>query len=268
MDRIFKDLGSLISLIGDSSFVANIHDVIAKRVRTGATVVAEIVTDDADRAVAAIRPFGTAGNSSEAQSAINSAVGCFSCSSLVIRRILRVADIQLIHFVQNGFYPRDAQRLEQLRFMSILVSHRPRRRYTIALCRNDDFTDFELTELRTLSETLLPIVEKHANARNCQARHRGRASQAATAQDFARTTLQRRFEMRLLEHRLQLSEREKQVCILLLSGETVSAIARQLNLRPNTVETYIRRAGIKLGASGRRGMAQWLLSATDLHEAD
>jgi DNA-binding CsgD family transcriptional regulator len=71
--------------------------------------------------------------------------------------------------------------------------------------------------------------------------------------------LQLKFETRLAQQRAALSTREKQVCVLLLSGMTSASIAMELNLNRNTVQTYIKRAGLKLGLSGRRGLTQWML---------
>ena len=66
--------------------------------------------------------------------------------------------------------------------------------------------------------------------------------------------------------RLQLlSAREKDVCLLILSGMTEKAIARQLGVSPHTVRTYRRRAYDKLGVEDSRALFRLLspFGATD-----
>ncbi|GGX83459.1 response regulator transcription factor [Streptomyces hiroshimensis] len=52
-----------------------------------------------------------------------------------------------------------------------------------------------------------------------------------------------------------LTGREQQVLHLLSSGDTISAIARQLRLSPHTVDTYLRRLRTKTGAVNRTQLA-------------
>ncbi len=51
-----------------------------------------------------------------------------------------------------------------------------------------------------------------------------------------------------------LSTREKDICLLILSGMTEKAIARELGLSPHTVRTYRRRAYAKLGVNDSRAL--------------
>ncbi|MEV6957348.1 LuxR C-terminal-related transcriptional regulator [Streptomyces sp. NPDC051183] len=48
-----------------------------------------------------------------------------------------------------------------------------------------------------------------------------------------------------------LTGRERQVLVLLSTGDTVSSIARQLCLSPHTVDTYLRRLRTKTRTSNR-----------------
>ena len=52
----------------------------------------------------------------------------------------------------------------------------------------------------------------------------------------------------------RLSERERQVCLGILSGKKAEAIAYELNLTPNSVITYRRRSYKKLGISSRSAL--------------
>jgi DNA-binding NarL/FixJ family response regulator len=57
----------------------------------------------------------------------------------------------------------------------------------------------------------------------------------------------------------ELSEREKEVLILLASGYTNKEIARELHLSVSSVETYKARSGEKLGVRSRTQMVQYAL---------
>ncbi len=57
---------------------------------------------------------------------------------------------------------------------------------------------------------------------------------------------------------LKLSARECQVCLGLLAGHTAPEQAERLKLKVNTVESYLRRAAIKLGISGRHSLMRWM----------
>ncbi|MNO00782.1 Bacterial regulatory protein, luxR family [compost metagenome] len=59
---------------------------------------------------------------------------------------------------------------------------------------------------------------------------------------------------------LSLSNRETEVCVGLLAGRTAPELAEQLALKVNTVESYLKRAAIKLGISGRHSLMRWRYS--------
>jgi non-specific serine/threonine protein kinase len=55
-----------------------------------------------------------------------------------------------------------------------------------------------------------------------------------------------------------LTQRERQVALLVADGLKNASIARQLTLSPATVATYIRRIQSRLGLSTRRQIAAWV----------
>jgi DNA-binding NarL/FixJ family response regulator len=61
-----------------------------------------------------------------------------------------------------------------------------------------------------------------------------------------------------LPHKL-LSEREMEVMLRLASGESVSEIARQLSLTPNTVSTYRTRILAKMDMNSNAGLIQYAI---------
>ncbi|WP_198363076.1 helix-turn-helix domain-containing protein, partial [Burkholderia ubonensis] len=71
--------------------------------------------------------------------------------------------------------------------------------------------------------------------------------------------LRRDFESRLARSAVVLSARESEVCLGLLAGKMLREMAGELGLKESTVETYIKRAAVKLGISGRHGLRKWMI---------
>ncbi len=87
------------------------------------------------------------------------------------------------------------------------------------------------------------------------------ALQPNLAERNSADNLQRRFQERLDQAGLTLSNRELQVCLGLLAGRTAPQQAEHLQLKVNTVESYLRRAAIKLGIGGRHSLMKWMYAA-------
>ncbi|WP_414158586.1 helix-turn-helix transcriptional regulator [Pseudomonas sp. BNK-45] len=131
--------------------------------------------------------------------------------------------------------------------------------YVLSVYRSNQTESFSPQErllLEDFSPLLLPMVEKHISALQPQA--------ASTEQDGATLeglqTLRLRFNERLAQSGLSLSNRELEVCVGLLAGRTAPQLAEQLRLKVNTVESYLKRAAIKLGISGRHSLLRWMYS--------
>ena len=69
---------------------------------------------------------------------------------------------------------------------------------------------------------------------------------------------------RTLQQDLRLSDREIQVAIRIVLGDTISAIARRLGIGPGTVVTYYRRLKRKAHALHRAELIAKLLLASGL----
>ncbi|KVX66058.1 helix-turn-helix transcriptional regulator [Burkholderia stagnalis] len=141
--------------------------------------------------------------------------------------------------------------------------------YLISLYRANTFDDFaphERTFLKELSHVLFPIVESHVAALDAAAAARPAAA-APPATQSGRERLARRFADRLRQAGVKLSTREIEACTALLAGDTVPAIAGRFALRESTVETYLKRAAVKLGFGGRHGLTRWMLDETAGAEA-
>lgn len=123
-----------------------------------------------------------------------------------------------------------------------------------------DFRPEELAALGKLSKALLPLVEQHASMQPSVATEAvPAATESAPLSGQGADTLLQRFRERLDQQNITLSLREQQVCLLNLSGYTLPAICDELDLRAGTVETYLKRARLKLGLSGRYGLSRWMI---------
>ncbi|KAF0864118.1 helix-turn-helix transcriptional regulator [Pseudomonas sp. LD120] len=145
-----------------------------------------------------------------------------------------------------------------------LVSRKANRRCVIALYRAPAQGGYSLSELaflKNLSTTLLPLLERHAQVHRQQALKNRRDWSAPPIDPFAPSSLQREFDERLSLGDINLSAREKEVCLGLLTGGTVPQMALRLNVKNSSIETYLKRATAKLGVSGRHGLAKWMVGA-------
>lgn len=123
-----------------------------------------------------------------------------------------------------------------------------------------EFRSEELAKLGDLSKVLLPLVEQHASMQPPAAAAALPADgEPSPLSGRGADTLLQRFRERLDQQNITLSLREQQVCLLNLSGYTLPAICDELDLRAGTVETYLKRARLKLGLSGRHGLSRWMI---------
>ena len=143
-----------------------------------------------------------------------------------------------------------------------LTRHKDDMRYVLSVYRShqsDSFSPQERSMLQDFSTLLLPMVEKHITAlQPCR-----QDSDPVPAQTQGLETLRRRIEERLVQSGLTLSNRELEVCVGLLSGRTAPELAEQLALKVNTIESYLKRAAIKLGISGRHSLLRWMYSTDE-----
>ena len=140
-----------------------------------------------------------------------------------------------------------------------LTRHKDDVRYVLSVYRSHQSANFSAQErsmLQDFSTLLLPMVEKHIAAiQPCRLDNDGTAPQNQGLE-----TLRRRIEERLVQSGLTLSKRELEVCVGLLAGRTAPELAEQLALKVNTIESYLKRASIKLGISGRHSLLRWMYS--------
>lgn len=123
--------------------------------------------------------------------------------------------------------------------------------HSILVLRKAPLSDQEATQLNHLAPLLFSLLEQHLQSQRSRA--------------LVSTSIEERFQERLRETGMKLSEREKQVCLGLLAGHTAPQQAERLRLTVNTVGSYMRRATAKLGISGRNALMRWLYESSDTH---
>jgi len=147
-----------------------------------------------------------------------------------------------------------------------LTGHKDDYSYVISVYRSNpscDFSEQERITLQDLSPLLLTMVEKHISALQGRTDREDNPSAAPTPESQGMETLRLRFADRLSQSGLSLSNREMEVCVGLLAGRTAPELAEQSNLKVNTVESYLKRAAIKMGISGRHSLIRWMYSSDD-----
>ncbi|WP_186093920.1 helix-turn-helix transcriptional regulator [Burkholderia gladioli] len=141
-----------------------------------------------------------------------------------------------------------------------LATLRRNRYYLISLYRDSPFLIQDRQLLSEFAHVLFPIVASHAAALD------GDAPSACAAPErpgkdisSGRERMALRFSERIRQAGVKLSIREMEACTALLAGDTVPDIAAYFALSESTVDTYLKRASIKLGFAGRHGLTRWML---------
>jgi len=264
---LFSSLGNLVASAGKPSFPVTMHELIARSVPTDFLSIESWTTDEAGEQIATVLDLGSAGPAADRLATHAPALyGNYQAAHTTVRKILDAQDAQLILAIvlntpgmRAVADPAPASALAQCN----LVFPRAPHRYLISLyrpLRERDFSLQELAFLKDLSDILLPVVEWHALTRRRIERTAPQVIAAGKTAEPAFEQVRQNFMDRLQRAGQVLSPRETSVCVLLLTGNTVPEIAAELKLRANTVETYIKRAAIKLDVRGRHGLARWMMA--------
>lgn len=238
--RFYQQLGQLISSTGCTGFAERMLQLVDTLVPIHGLELSEWTLDGRQAGISRITPLGSVGPQQHAH-AIDTL-----CHPL-LHSIRQMEDPLLIQIKGSAskLHPQSGAR------QCNLVSSSGDRRWVIGFHRQQSLQAFSLSELsllKSLSDPLLPLVEHHAQLlilpSSCAEPDSGPLLQA--------------FSVRLAQDAIQLSSREQEVCLGLLTGETVPEMAQKLNVKISSVETYLKRAAAKLGVSGRHGLARWM----------
>lgn len=257
--RLFAHVGEAISSSGSRRFPRMMHSLIFAALPVDEIRISEFAVDEAPNGELRVRSIGTVGAAIAQSGATAAAIEPHASRPSASGRHLHVDDTLACHGQVHVLLDRfvRAHALIAPPCPQFHLATRKRGRYyLISLYRASPFDDFspqERTFLKDFAHVLFPIVESHVAALDSDA-PLARRDTAAPSPAPTQTGRER-----LLQTGVKLSAREIEACTALLAGDTVPAIADRFSLRESTVETYLKRAAIKLGVAGRHGLTRWML---------
>ncbi|MGY2377802.1 helix-turn-helix transcriptional regulator [Pseudomonas sp. SDO524_S393] len=250
--HFYAEMGELISNSGHEDFASTMLHLVDKWVPIHLVDLSEWTLDEARDRVLDIKLLGSAGQKQDlAPLTLHPAH-----DHPLLREMLGMQDPLLIQMKAkpNSAHPRGSSH------QCNLVSRQANRRCVISLYRPPTQRGFSLAELsflKSLSDTLLPLIERHAQLLRQAPQDAVEPAHTLLEQ----SQLQREFYKRLSLGDITLSAREQEVCLGLLTGGTVPQMAEKLSVKNSSIETYLKRAAAKLGVSGRHGLAKWMVGA-------
>lgn len=244
--NLYLRLGELVASAGEAHFAERMLTFVNSRVAIHGLDTAEWTLAPHQPAALQIKSLGLTGP----QSAVTDAQ---DVPRPLLHSVIRMEAPLLIQLRadQGGHHPQGSVH------QCYVVSRLGDLRWVIGFHRQASLRAFSLAELsllKTLSDTLLPLVQHHAQLI-------GATGAPATLADPDGGVLHQTFNGKLAHDAVSLSAREQEVCIGLLKGVTVAQMAVRLNVKHSSVETYLKRATAKLGVSGRHGLARWMANA-------
>ncbi|ATF32174.1 LuxR family transcriptional regulator [Burkholderia thailandensis] len=265
---IFCKLGKVISSIGAERFATDLHSLFVASMNVEATKITAWSINDMKREVVDVHLLGafTSQHQDLWADILNVDLEKKSVEHPLSKKVLAARDTQLIHM--NVLRPNQdefgltSSPYHDRGFQCHLVSCKTNRRYVISLCRSPqarDFTIQEMSLLKSYAETLMPLVEMHSSHRRCAMSDRPAKIPGHTVCSTGVESVRQGFEHRLKDAAIMLSDREIEVCVGLLTGNTFREMATELGVKSSTIETYIKRAAAKLGFKGRHGLIKWVL---------
>ncbi len=259
---LFPLIGKVIASTGSRHFPRLLHDLVLTKLPVDATHITQIRVKGAGGSRAECATLGAEILSPECMSSLIGAdqqKTALPTDLLISERALvqRVADFS--SSVNMGV----KQNLAPISYSSQLhvKSYKNEYFYIISLYRAqaEHFSTQEQIILQDFSSLLLPLVEKHINAINPHTLFdKNIAAEPLVPENRDNDCLRQRFEDRLAQSGVKLSNREKEICSGLLAGRTAPELAEALALKVNTVESYLKRAVIKMGIRGRHSLIRWM----------
>lgn len=240
--HFYAQLGEVIAHSGHAHFADHLLQLVNRSVPAQWVDLSEWTLDELPGHVLDIKRLGSAGHPHARPPCLTSGQ-----DQPLLRDMLDMQDPLLIQI-----NPR-INNLHQCH----LVSRQGNRRWVISLYRSDTERGFALAQLsflKRLSDTLLPLLEHHVQLLHQVPRNPDHALPE-------QSQLHRAFYQRLSLDAVSLSAREQEVCLGLLTGGTVPQLAQKLSVKNSSIETYFKRAATKLGVSGRHGLAKWMIGA-------
>ncbi len=266
--RLFAHVGEAISTSGTRRFPRMMYSLICAAVPVDEMRISAFAADAAPDGDLGVRNLGVAGAALTKDGPAAVCHGPRMPPRLDTSRV-HVSDTLAghapTHALLERFFLMQAETVPPRRVQFHLVTRKRGHYYVISLYRANTFDDFsphERSFLKELSHVLFPIIDSHVAALDSAPPVARVTTAAPAATQSGRERVARRFADRLRQAGVKLSTREIEACTALLAGDTVSAIAVRFALRESTVETYLKRAAVKLGFGGRHGLTRWMLEET------
>ncbi|MBX8513482.1 helix-turn-helix transcriptional regulator [Pseudomonas cichorii] len=261
VQQLFPHLGKVITSTGSRHFARLLHDLISASLHVDATHVTQHRTRLVEVATTASVPAPMTRSSSQ------DAMPQTGKPRLepVLLSADQFANARIDKSIRFDVQDISNQCADQSEVPQVhLASHSNGQRCVISVYRSSSskpFTSQERSQLKDMSWMLLPIVEEHiATLTPVRTAVAPTPIIAGAAEDAAMESLRQRFLDRLDACELSLSLRETEVCVGLLAGLTVPQLAERLELKVSTVESYFKRAAVKMGIGGRSPLLRWLHS--------
>lgn len=256
LQRLFPSVGKVIANTGNRNFPRVLHDLIAAQLPVDATHITELRIDATNAAQSITSSIGGVGISPICTDTLMNA-------SSVKQSAQAGDDTWLTPHTELACCQR-ASTLHASPNHLHLICRTKNRCYALSVYRSNPSLGFSTQEcafLQDFSCLLLPMIGEHIEALLPAPVRQEAFSVAQELENGGMDALRQRFIERLEMSGLNLSSRETEVCVGLLAGRTAPELADQLALRVNTVESYLKRASIKMGIGGRRSLIRWMHSA-------
>jgi DNA-binding CsgD family transcriptional regulator len=268
LQRLFPHVGKVIASTGSRNFPRMLHDLILTELPVDATHITEQWIDTRSAPELSTSSIGCVGMN-------NTCIDAMMDAHTAIKPFLLSDDVffedatphKLPDFSRCVLVNEQPDKTPPLRAATTqlhLTSRKNGHRYVLSVYRSplsQGFSAQECALLKDFSCLLLPMVEEHVAALLPPELPRHDNNLALEGpENGGMEALRQRFTDRLLLSGLSLSSRETEVCVGLLAGRTAPELAEQLELKVNTVESYLKRAAIKMGIGGRRSLIRWMHS--------
>lgn len=255
LQRLFPSVGKVIANTGNRNFPRVLHDLIAAQLPVDATHITELRID-----------------ATNAAQSITSSIGGVGISPICTDTLMNASSVRQSAQADDDTYLAPQTELACCQRASTshassnhlhLICRTKNRCYALSVYRSNPSLGFSTQEcafLQDFSCLLLPMIGEHIEALLPAPVRLEAFSVTQELENGGMDALRQRFIERLEMSGLNLSSRETEVCVGLLAGRTAPELADQLALRVNTVESYLKRASIKMGIGGRRSLIRWMHS--------
>ncbi|MCE0460738.1 helix-turn-helix transcriptional regulator [Pseudomonas uvaldensis] len=266
LQRLFPHVGKVIASTGSRHFPRMLHDLILTEIPVDATHITEQRIGTAHIAEPSTSSIGFVGMDN---TCVDAVMDTHTAKPFFLAEDILFEDAtpqKVPNFSRCLLKPGQASSPSSHNTTTQLhlTTRKNGRRYVLSVYRSPfskGFTAQEHALLKDFSYLLLPMVEEHVAALVPPEPHRHDPSLPLEGpENGGMEALRQRFADRLQLSGLTLSTRETEVCVGLLAGRTAPELAEQLNLKVNTVESYLKRAAIKMGIGGRRSLIRWMHS--------